>query len=126
MADLNRVVEIGRLTRDMELKYTPGGMSVGNIGIAVNRHVKKGQSWEDEANFFEVTIFGKQAESLQKYLTKGKQIAVDGFLKQERWEKDGQKFSTVKIIANDVQLLGGGKDSHNNSSYNEEQDNYIY
>lgn len=108
MADINRVTIIGHLTRDEELKYTPGGMAIGNVSIAINRRVKKGQEWVDEANYFDVVIFGKQAESLKKFLTKGKQIAVDGFLKQERWtDQNGQNRSAVKIIANDVQLLGG-------------------
>ena len=120
MADVNRVIEIGHLTRDEELKYTPGGMAIGNLSIAVNRRIKKGQEWIDEANFFDVVVFGKQAESLQRFLTKGKQVAVDGFLKQERWQdqQTGQNRSAVKIIANDIQLLGG-KDGgqHNNAGY---------
>ena len=116
MADVNRVIEIGHLTRDEELKYTPGGMAIGNVSIAINRRVKKGQEWVDEANYFDVVIFGKQAESLKRFLTKGKQIAVDGFLKQERWQdqQTGQTRSAVKIIANDIQLLGGNGGSQNN------------
>lgn len=107
--DINHVIEIGHLTRDAEVTYTPSGMAVGKISIAVNRRVKKGQEWVDEANYFDVSIFGKQIENLKPYLTKGKQIAVDGFLKQDRWEdqQTGQKRSAVKIIANDIQLLGG-------------------
>lgn len=118
MADINRVIEIGHLTRDEELKYTPGGMAIGNISIAINRRVKKDQDWVDEANYFDVVIFGKQAESLQRFLTKGKQIAVDGFLKQERWtDQNGQSRSAIKIIANDIQLLGGKEGGQNNGGY---------
>lgn len=118
MADINRVIEIGHLTRDEELKYTPGGMAIGNISIAINRRVKKGQDWVDEANYFDVVIFGKQAETLQRFLTKGKQIAVDGFLKQERWtDQNGQSRSAIKIVANDIQLLGGKEGSQNNGGY---------
>ena len=108
MADINRVIEIGRLTRDAEVTYTPGGTAIAKMSIAVNRSVK-GQDgrWMDEANYFDVQLFGKQAEGLKPYLTKGKQIGVDGYLKQERWEKDGQKFSRVVINANDIELLGG-------------------
>ena len=115
MADINRVIEIGRLTRDEELSYTPGGMAVGKISIAVNRRVKKGQEWTDEVNYFDVSIFGKQAENLKQYLTKGKQVAVDGYLKQDRWQDQatGQNRSAIKIIANDIQLLGG-RDGGNN------------
>ena len=134
MADLNRVTEIGHLTRDEELKYTPGGMAIGNVSIAVNRRVKKGQEWVDEANYFDVVIFGKQAESLKRFLTKGKQIAVDGFLKQERWQdqQTGQTRSAVKIVANDIQLLGGnGGSSQNNGGYDDgsagyDPDGYSY
>lgn len=134
MADINRVTIIGHLTRDEELTYTPGGMAIGKISVAVNRRVKKGQEWVDEANYFDVSIFGKQAESLQKYLTKGKQIGVDGFLKQDRWQDQatGQNRSAVKIISNDIQLLGG-KDgnSQNNDGYNDgsagyDPDGYSY
>lgn len=116
MADVNRVIEIGHLTRDEELKYTPGGMAIGNVSIAVNRRVKKGQEWVDESNYFDVVIFGKQAESLQRFLTKGKQIAVDGFLKQDRWkDQNGVNRSRISIVANDIQLLGG-RDNGNQSN----------
>ena len=114
--DMNYVFEIGNLTRDEELKYTPGGMAVGSFSIAVNRRVKKGQDWVDEVNYFDVSIFGKQAEGLKKFLTKGKQVGIVGYVKQDRWtDLNGQKRSTVKIVANELQLLGG-KDNGNQSS----------
>jgi single-strand DNA-binding protein len=109
MADINHVVLVGRLTRDAELKYTPGGLAVCNLGLAVNRRVKQGDQWADEANFFDVTLFGKLGESIKQYLVKGKQVAIEGELRQDRWEKDGQKHSKVFIVANNVMLLGGGK-----------------
>ena len=119
--DINHVIEIGHLTRDAEMTYTPSGMAVGKISIAVNRRVKKGQEWVDEANYFDVSIFGKQIENLKPYLTKGKQIAVDGFLKQDRWEdqQTGQKRSAVKIIANDIQLLGGKDNGTQGGGYDD-------
>lgn len=114
--DMNYVFEIGNLTRDEELKYTPGGMAVGSFSIAVNRRVKKGQDWVDEVNYFDVSIFGKQAEGLKKFLTKGKQVGIVGYLKQDRWtDQNGQNRSTVKIVANELQLLGG-KDNGNQNS----------
>jgi len=122
-ADLNRVIEIGRLTRDAEVTYTPGGMAIAKMSIAVNRRVKAGDGWADEANYFDVQLFGKSAENLKPYLLKGKQIAVDGYLKQDRWEKDGQKFSKITINANDIQLLtpkdksSGSGDSYDNYNY---------
>ena len=91
--DINRVIEIGRLTRDAEVSYTPGGMAIAKFSIAVNRRVKSGDGWIDEANYFDVQLFGKQAESLKPFLTKGKQVGIDGYLKQERWESEGQKRS---------------------------------
>lgn len=113
--DINHVIEIGHLTRDAEVTYTPGGMAVAKFSIAVNRRVKKGQEWVDEANYFDVSVFGKQAENLKQFLTKGKQVCVDGYLKQDRWQDQatGQNRSAVKIISNDIQLLGG-KDGQRN------------
>ena len=115
MNDLNSVNIVGRLTRDAELKYTNNGSAVASMSIATNRIVKRGEQWENEAYFFDITLFGKSAENLKNYLTKGKQIAVSGILKQDRWEKDGQKFSKVQILADSIQLLGGKSDGNNNS-----------
>lgn len=118
MTDLNSVTIIGRLTRDCgadqnSFSYTQGGTCIARVSIAVNRSRKQGDQYVDEANFFDVTIFGKTAESLKPYLTKGQQIAVEGYLKQDRWEKDGQKFSKVGIVANTVQLVGKKADGGN-------------
>lgn len=109
--DINRVTLVGRLTRDAELRYTSGGTPNASFSLAVNRSVKKGDQWTDEASFFDVILWGKMGESLAKYLLKGSQIAVDGELRQERWEKDGQKHSKVQIVADTIQLLGGKRDS---------------
>lgn len=116
MADINNATLIGHLTKDEELKYTNGGMAIGSITLAINRKVKKDGEWVDEPNFFDVVIFGKQAENLQRFLTKGKQIGVTGFLRQERWQdQNGQNRSRVTIIANDLQLLGGKDAPQNNN-----------
>ena len=109
MADVNHVILIGRLTRDAELKYTSGGQPVCKFDIAVNRKKKSGDQYVDEASFFTVVLWGKAGESLNQYLTKGKQVAVEGELRQDRWEQDGQARSKVEIQANNVQLLGGGQ-----------------
>lgn len=112
MTDLNHVIEIGRLTRDIserDYAYTTGGTARLNLSIAVNRSVKKNGAWTDSVSFFDVTVWGKTAENIKAYLHKGKQIAVDGYLDQQRWEKDGVKYSKVVIIADNVQLLGGNE-----------------
>lgn len=107
MADLNRVMLIGRLTRDAELKYTSGGMAVCKFSIAVNKFRKNGDQRVEEANFFDIVLWGRSGEALNQYLIKGKQVAVDGELHQNRWEQDGQPRSKIEIIATNVQLLGG-------------------
>jgi len=111
MADLNHVVLIGRLTREAELKYTASGQAVCKFSIAVNRRKKNGDQWEDEANFFDIVVWGRQGESLHPYLVKGKMVGVDGELRQDRWQQDGQNRSKIEIIANYLQLLGGGPSS---------------
>lgn len=107
--DLNHVVIIGRLTRDVgnDFAYLANGSACANVSLAVNRSRKQGESWVEEVSYFDVTIWGKTAEALRPYLTKGKQIAVDGYLKQDRWEKDGNRFAKVRVVADNVQLLGG-------------------
>lgn len=113
MNDINSTVLIGRLVRDcgqQDFSYTQGGLARANISIAVNRSKKNGDQWVDEVSFFDLTLWGKTAENLHPYLTKGKQICVKGYLKQDRWEKDGQKYSKIQIVAEDIQLLGGKND----------------
>ncbi len=109
-SDLNSIILVGRLTRDIELRFTASGTAIGNFSIATNRRIKKNDDWIDEANFFDVQLWGKTAQGLQKYLIKGQQVAVSGELKQERWEKDGQKHNKILIDAKDVQLLGGKRE----------------
>ena len=112
MTDLNHVIEIGRLTRDIserDFGYTTGGTARLNLSIAVNRSEKRNGAWQDKVSYFDVTVWGKTAENIRPYLHKGKQIAVDGYLDQQRWEKDGVKYSKVVIIADNVQLLGGNE-----------------
>ena len=105
--DLNHVTLIGRLTRDAELKYLSSGTPVCKFSIAVGKKVKKGDNWEDDVSFLEIVLWGKSGESINQYLVKGKQVAIDGELHQNRWEKDGQTHSKIEIIASSVQLLGG-------------------
>lgn len=112
MQDLNHTVLIGRLTRDCELKFTQSERAYTYASIAVNGSKKDGNgNYVDDPSFFDVQIWGKMAQNLCQYLTKGKQICVEGHLKQDRWEKDGQKQSRVSIIADNVQFLGSNKNN---------------
>jgi single-strand DNA-binding protein len=124
MADVNHVVLIGRLTRDAELKMTPKGTAVVKFSIAVNRRKKNEDQWEDEANFFDITVWGKQGEALHKYLVKGKMVGVDGELNQDRWQQDGQNRSKVEVLANYIQLLGGNNGNDNSHSDHDNSRNF--
>lgn len=108
MQDLNCFQLIGRVTRDVELKYTSGGTAQARLSIAVNRSVKKGDAWTEEVSYFDANLWGRQAEGLAKHLTKGKQVAISGQLRQNRYEKDGQTVSKVELSVDNIQLLGGG------------------
>jgi single-strand DNA-binding protein len=108
MADINHVVLVGRLTRNAELKYTNNGAAVSKFGLAINQRRKKDDQWIEEAHFFDIALWGKTAESLNQYLLKGKQVGIEGQLRQSRWEQDGQARSKVEIFATNVMLLGGG------------------
>lgn len=110
MADLSIAVIVGRLTRDAELKYTTGGSPICSFSVAASSRKKKGDQWVDEPSFWDVELWGKQGESLNQYLVKGKQVAIEGQMRQDRWEKDGQPRMKVIINAQTVQLLGGGQD----------------
>ena len=118
MTDLNHVIEIGRLTREIsnrDFAYMTGGTARLNLSIAVNRSEKRNGAWQDKVSYLDVTVWGKTAENIKSYLYKGKQIAVDGYLDQQRWEKEGVKYSKVVIIADRVQLLGNSQDGPNSA-----------
>ena len=110
-ANINRVVLVGNLTRDPELRHTPGGTPVCSLRIAVNsRRRDEGGNWTDKPNYFSISVFGNQAESCAQYLSKGRPVAVDGRLDWREWEaKDGGgKRESVEIVADNVQFLRGG------------------
>ena len=111
MADINHVTLVGRLTRDAELKYTNSGQAVSNISLAVNQRRRRDEQWVDEAHFFDCVVWGRTAEVLNQYLVKGKQVGVEGQLRQNRWEQEGRTRSRVEISVNNIQLLGGRNDA---------------
>ena len=110
-ADLNRVTLVGRLTRDPELRTTQAGMSITRIRLAVTSRAKSGDQWMDAPNYFDVTVFGRQAESAAQYLAKGRRIGIDGRLQWREWEaSDGSRRQTVEVVANDVFFLDSQQD----------------
>jgi single-strand DNA-binding protein len=109
MADLNVVILAGRLTKDPELRYTPSGTAVASFGLATGRKFKQGEEWKEETCFVDITVFGRQAETSNEYLTKGSPVLIEGRLNFRRWEKDGQAHSRLDVVANRVQFLGSGK-----------------
>lgn len=107
---MNNVNLIGRLTDQPTLRYSQGGAAVSNFGLAVNGKKKQGNQWVDDVDYFDCTLFGNQAEKLQQYLGKGKQVGISGRLKQQRWQDNGQNRSKVTVIVDRLDLLGGRDD----------------
>ena len=112
MGSVNKVILVGNLGRDAELKFTPGGFPISSFSIATtDRRKDKDGNWNEKTEWHRIKLLGKQAESLQDYLKKGKQIYVEGRLETRSWDdKDGQKKYMTEIIADRIQLLGGRGD----------------
>lgn len=112
MASLNKVMIMGNLTRDPELRYTPKGTAVADVGLAVNRRVPDGSgNWTDETTFIDVTLWGRQAELAQQYLTKGRGCFIEGRLQLDTWEdrESGKKRSKLKVVGENLQFLPDGR-----------------
>lgn len=117
---INRVILVGNLTRDPELRNLPSGMAVLNIRLAVNTRRKDGQSgeWMDEPNYFNVTVFGNRGEALSRFLSKGSRIGVDGRLRWREWQaQDGAKREAIEIVADDIQMLDSRASGEGGGSY---------
>ena len=110
MASYNRVILMGNLTRDPELRYIPSGTAVSDISLAVNDRVKRNDQWVDEVTFVDVTLWARDAEIANEYLSKGSPVLIEGRLKQDRWEKDGQKHSKIKVVCDRLRLVGSKGD----------------
>jgi single-strand DNA-binding protein len=123
--DINSVTLIGRLTRDPELRSLPSGHSVCSLRIACNGRRKDGDAYQERPNFFDVTVFGRQGETVDRYLRKGSRLAIDGRLEWSEWETaEKQRRQTVTIIAEAVQFLdsaGGRGGSHDGTDATEEE-----
>ena len=108
MASFNKVILLGNLTRDVEVRYTPSGTAVSEVGLAVNdRRKDAAGNWVDETTFVDVTLWGRQAEVAGEYLGKGSPVLIEGRLKLSQWEKDGQKRSKLSVVAENMRMLGG-------------------
>src|ERR687896_205219 len=109
MASFNRVILVGNLTRDIELKYLQSGTAVTEIGLAVKERRKNQQTgeWIEEPVFVDITLWGRTAEIASEYLSKGSSVLIEGRLKYDQWEKDGQKRSKMRVVGETMQMLGG-------------------
>jgi single-strand DNA-binding protein len=106
MASLNKVMLIGNLTRQPEVRYLPSGMAVADLRMAVSRKFKaKDGQLKDDTCFVSVSVFDRQAETCSQYLTKGSPVLIEGRLKYDEWEKEGQKFNRITVVAERVQFL---------------------
>lgn len=101
----NRIILIGNLTRDPEIRYTPSGVAVATVPIAVNSRYKQGEDLREETLFIDAIVFGKQAETCSQYLNKGRTVLVEGRLRERRWEYEGQKKSKFEVIANSIRFF---------------------
>ena len=112
-ASINRVVLVGNLTRDPELRHTPSGMPVCSLRIAVNSRQKQADGqWGEKPNYFSITVWGNQGESCAQYLSKGRPVAVDGRLDWREYQaNDGTKREAIEIVADSVQFLGSRADA---------------
>ncbi len=107
MATFNKIILVGHLSRDPELRYTPTGTAMATFGLATNHRSKSGETWHEEVCFLDVVIFGRQAEPVGDYLHKGSQALIEGRLRQRTWETpDGQKRHKHEVVADRVHFLG--------------------
>ena len=112
-SSFNRVILLGNLTRDVEIRYIPSGMAVTDIGLAVNdRRKNQSGEWTEETTFVDVTLWGRTAEVAGEYLSKGSPILIEGRLKLESWETEGQKRSKLKVVGERMQMVGGRSGSN--------------
>jgi len=122
--NINRVVLVGNLTRDPELRHTPSGTPVCSLRLAVNtRRKDESGQWTDKPNYFDITVWGQQGENCAQYLSKGRPVAIDGRLEWREWQdKEGNKRQSVDIIADSVQFLGSREGGENGGRFTPQSD----
>jgi len=122
MANFNKVILVGNLTRDPELRYIPSGTAVTDIGLAINDKRKDAsENWVEETTFVDVTLWGRTAEVAGEYLSKGSPVLIEGHLKLDTWETDGQKRSKLKVVGERLQMLGAKPQQNSEYSQPEQQ-----
>ncbi len=109
MSSLNKVMLMGNVTRDIEVRYTAKGTAVADVGLACNRRTKQGEEWVDETTFVDVTVWGRTAELAGQYLSKGRPVFFEGRLQLDSWQdqQSGQKRSRLKVVGENMQFIGG-------------------
>ena len=126
MANLNRVMLIGNLTRDPDVKVLPSGSTIAEFGLAINRSWTQDGVKKEEATFIDVVMFGKVGEIAGKWLRKGEPVYVEGRLKLEQWEKDGEKRSKLRVVGEMMQMLGNAPEKTGKAPQDEDEDNCPY
>ena len=128
---LNKIILVGNLTRNPEIRYTPSGTPVANFGLAVNRRFRQGDDYKEDVCFVDIVVFGKQAEHCGQYLSKGDGAVIDGRLQQRRWEtEDGQRRNKHEVVAQSVTFLPKKQSQNVNSDQggaeDDDQDPHAY
>lgn len=130
MPSYNKTILVGNLTRDVELRHISSGTAITEIGLAINDKVKKVDQWIDETTFVDVVLWGRTAEVAAEYLKKGSTVLIEGRLKLESWEKDGQKRSKLKVVGEKMQMLdskpNGTKQAHKQAAEPQTQQSMQY
>jgi len=111
MANYNRVILVGHLTRDPVLNYTPQRTPVCDVGVAVNERVRRDEKWVEQPTFVDVTLWGRTAQVAHEYLAKGAPVLIEGRLRLATWEKEGERRSKLKVVCDRMQMLGSRKDA---------------
>ncbi|MFC2048624.1 single-stranded DNA-binding protein [Elusimicrobiota bacterium] len=127
MANANLVILMGNLTRQPEVRYTPSGRAVGTMTLAVNHPIKDQNTgeWSEKADFIRVSVWGKQAENCEKYLSKGRGVYIEGRISQNKWEdQSGETRSRLEVVAQKVQFLPSGNRQKDNTAPGSSNDEY--
>jgi single-strand DNA-binding protein len=111
MSEFNKVILLGRLTKDPELRYTPGGSAVAQLRMAVNHTYRTKEEKKEEVLYIDVSVFGRSAETIKQYMAKGRELLVEGRLQQNDWtdKTSGQKRTNYRVVADRFQFIGGGR-----------------